>query len=386
MQKPLEGLRIIDLTHMLSGPYGAMILADLGADTVKVEPPENGENTRRLLASDPKNSIDGMGAYFFTLNRNKRSVALDLKYKQDLDRFYRLVGVADIVISNFSPGVTKKLGVDYSSLSDINPKIITCTVTGFGENGPAYQRPAFDQIAQALGGGMSITGDSPEQAMRAGIPIGDLGGGMFAVMGILAAVNARNTTGRGQHIDISMLDCQISMLNYMATMHSMSGDIPQPLGNSHFVHVPYNTFKTKTDLIVLALVGDKFWPDLVGIIDDQALRAPHFAQGPARLAAKEFIEAQITAALAHQDADYWLQRLKQANIPCARVNNMAQAMRDPQVLARNMIVDIAHPIEGGAKAPGNPIKLSDTNGDSYSPPPLLGAHNQEVFREWLGDE
>ena len=354
MQKPLEGLRIIDLTHMLSGPYGAMILADLGADTVKVEPPENGENTRRLLASDPKNSIDGMGAYFFTLNRNKRSVALDLKYKQDLDRFYSLVGVADIVISNFSPGVTKKLGVDYSSLSDINPKI--------------------------------ITGDSPEQAMRAGIPIGDLGGGMFAVMGILAAVNARNTTGRGQHVDISMLDCQISMLNYMATMHSMSGDIPQPLGNSHFVHVPYNTFKTKTDLIVLALVGDKFWPDLVGIIDDQALRAPHFAQGPARLAAKEFIEAQITAALAHQDADYWLQRLEQANIPCARVNNMAQAMRDPQVLARNMIVDIAHPIEGGAKAPGNPIKLSDTNGDSYSPPPLLGAHNQEVFREWLGDE
>ena len=386
MQKPLEGLRIIDLTHMLSGPCGAMILADLGADTVKVEPPKNGENTRRLLASDPNNSIHGMGAYFFTLNRNKRSVALDLKCQQDLDSFYRLVGAADIVISNFSPGVTKKLRIDYPTLSDINAKIITCTVTGFGENGPAFQRPAFDQIAQALGGGMSITGDSPERAMRAGIPIGDLGGGMFAVMGILAAVNARNTTGRGQHVDISMLDCQISMLNYMATMHSMSGEIPQPLGNSHFVHVPYNTFKTKTDLIVLALVGDNFWPALVDIIDDPALRAPRFKEGPARLAEKQLIEARITAVLADQDADYWLQRLEQANIPCARVNNMAQAMRDPQVLARNMIVDIAHPIEGSAKAPGNPIKLSDTNGDSYSPPPLLGADNQEVFREWLGDE
>ena len=386
MQKPLEGLRIIDLTHMLSGPYGAMILADLGADTVKVEPPKNGENTRRLLASDPNNSIHGMGAYFFTLNRNKRSVALDLKCQQDLDSFYRLVGAADIVISNFSPGVTKKLRIDYPTLSDINPKIITCTVTGFGENGPAFQRPAFDQIAQALGGGMSITGDSPERAMRAGIPIGDLGGGMFAVMGVLAAVNARNTTGRGQHVDISMLDCQISMLNYMATMHSMSGEIPQPLGNSHFVHVPYNTFKTKTDLIVLALVGDKFWPALVDMIDDQALRAPRFAQASSRLAEKEFIEARITAVLADQEADYWLPRLEKANIPCARVNNMAQAMRDPQVLARNMIVDIAHPIEGGAKAPGNPIKLSDTNGESYSPPPLLGADNQEVFREWLGDE
>lgn len=386
MQKPLEGLRIIDLTHMLSGPYGAMILADLGADTVKVEPPTNGENTRRLLAADPNNSIHGMGAYFFTLNRNKRSVTLDLKCQQDLDKFYRLVGAADIVISNFSPGVTKKLRIDYPTLSDVNTKIITCTVTGFGENGPAFQRPAFDQIAQALGGGMSITGDNPERVMRAGIPIGDLGGGMFAVMGILAAVNARNTTGRGQHVDISMLDCQISMLNYMATMHSMSGDIPQPLGNSHFVHVPYNTFKTKTDLIVLALVGDNFWPALVDIIDDQALRAPRFKEGPARLAEKQFIETQITAALADQDADYWLQRLEQANIPCARVNNLAQAMRDPQVLARNMIVDIAHPIEGSAKAPGNPIKLSDTNGDSYSPPPLLGADNQEVFREWLGDE
>jgi crotonobetainyl-CoA:carnitine CoA-transferase CaiB-like acyl-CoA transferase len=327
-----------------------------------------------------------MGAYFFTLNRNKRSVALDLKCQQDLDSFYRLVGAADIVISNFSPGVTKKLRIDYPTLSDINPKIITCTVTGFGENGPTFQRPAFDQIAQALGGGMSITGDSPERAMRAGIPIGDLGGGMFAVMGVLAAVNARNTTGRGQHVDISMLDCQISMLNYMATMHSMSGEIPQPLGNSHFVHVPYNTFKTKTDLIVLALVGDKFWPALVDMIDDQALRAPRFAQASSRLAEKEFIEARITAVLADQEADYWLPRLEKANIPCARVNNMAQAMRDPQVLARNMIVDIAHPIEGGAKAPGNPIKLSDTNGESYSPPPLLGADNQEVFREWLGDE
>jgi crotonobetainyl-CoA:carnitine CoA-transferase CaiB-like acyl-CoA transferase len=327
-----------------------------------------------------------MGAYFFTLNRNKRSVALDLKCQQDLDSFYRLVGAADIVISNFSPGVTKKLRIDYPTLSDINAKIITCTVTGFGENGPAFQRPAFDQIAQALGGGMSITGDSPERAMRAGIPIGDLGGGMFAVMGILAAVNARNTTGRGQHVDISMLDCQISMLNYMATMHSMSGEIPQPLGNSHFVHVPYNTFKTKTDLIVMALVGDNFWPALVDIIDDPALRAPRFKEGPARLAEKQLIEARITAVLADQDADFWLQRLEQANIPWARVNNMAQAMRDPQVLARNMIVDIAHPIEGSAKAPGNPIKLSDTNGDSYSPPPLLGADNQEVFREWLGDE
>jgi crotonobetainyl-CoA:carnitine CoA-transferase CaiB-like acyl-CoA transferase len=244
MKKPLEGIRMLDLTHMLSGPYGAMIISDLGADTVKVEPPESGEGTRRLLEKDPNNSIDGMGAYFFTLNRNKRSVTLDLKSEEGLSQFYELVKAADVVMNNFSAGVTKKLKIDYETLSKVNPRIITCTVTGFGETGPACKRPAFDQIAQALGGGMSITGNNPEDVIRAGIPIGDLGGGMFAVMGILAAINARHTTGRGQHVDISMLDCQLSMMNYMATMHSMSGDIPGPLGNSHFVHVPYNTFKT----------------------------------------------------------------------------------------------------------------------------------------------
>lgn len=385
MQKPLEGLRILDLTHMLSGPFGSMILADLGADTVKIEPPQSGEGTRRLLEQDPNNSIDGMGAYFFTLNRNKRSVALDLKSELGLKTFYRLAGAADIVINNFSPGVVKKLGIDYATLVDINSRIITCTITGFGETGPCHQRPAFDQIAQALGGGMSITGNSPDQAMRAGIPIGDLGGGMFAVMGILAAVNARHTTGRGQHIDISMLDCQISMLNYMATMCSMSGDIPKPLGNSHFVHVPYNTFATKTDLIVLALVGDRFWPALLDVVDDDELRTSRFLSAPARLAEKAYIEKRITTKFVNQDADYWLQKLELAHIPCARVNNISQAMQDPQVLARDMIVDVAHPIAGSVKVPGNPIKLSDTNGESYTPPPLLGADTEGVLRDWLGD-
>ena len=383
MKKPLEGIKMLDLTHMLSGPYGAMIIADLGADTVKVEPPNTGEGTRRLLEKDPNNSIDGMGAYFFTLNRNKRSITLDLKSDEGLNQFYELVKVADVVMNNFSAGVTKKLKIDYENLSKVNPRIITCTVTGFGETGPACKRPAFDQIAQALGGGMSITGNNPEDVIRAGIPIGDLGGGMFAVMGILAAINARHTTGRGQHVDISMLDCQLSMMNYMATMHSMSGDIPGPLGNSHFVHVPYNTFKTKTDMIVIACVGDQFWPPLLELLDDEDLRDSRFEFAPSRLKEKAYIEERINNVLINERAGYWLEKLENARIPCARVNNVSQAMSDPQIMARNMVVDLKHPLKGSAQVPGNPIKLSETNEDSYSPPPLLGAHNDEVLKEWL---
>ena len=383
MKKPLEGIKMLDLTHMLSGPYGAMIIADLGADTVKVEPPNTGEGTRRLLEKDPKNSIDGMGAYFFTLNRNKRSITLDLKSDEGLNQFYELVKVADVVMNNFSAGVTKKLKIDYENLSKVNPRIITCTVTGFGETGPACKRPAFDQIAQALGGGMSITGNNPEDVIRAGIPIGDLGGGMFAVMGILAAINARHTTGRGQHVDISMLDCQLSMMNYMATMHSMSGEIPGPLGNSHFVHVPYNTFKTKTDMIVIACVGDQFWPPLLDLLDDKELRDSRFKFAPSRLKEKAYIEERINNVLINERAGYWLEKLENARIPCARVNNVSQAMSDPQIMARNMVVDLKHPLKGSAQVPGNPIKLSETNEDSYSPPPLLGAHNDEVLKEWL---
>ena len=383
MKKPLEGIKMLDLTHMLSGPYGAMIIADLGADTVKVEPPNTGEGTRRLLEKDPNNSIDGMGAYFFTLNRNKRSITLDLKSDEGLNQFYELVKVADVVMNNFSAGVTKKLKIDYENLSKVNPRIITCTVTGFGETGPACKRPAFDQIAQALGGGMSITGNNPEDVIRAGIPIGDLGGGMFAVMGILAAINARHTTGRGQHVDISMLDCQLSMMNYMATMHSMSGDIPGPLGNSHFVHVPYNTFKTKTDMIVIACVGDQFWPPLLDLLDDKELRDSRFEFAPSRLKEKAYIEERINNVLINERAGYWLEKLENARIPCARVNNVSQAMSDPQIMARNMVVDLKHPLKGSAQVPGNPIKLSETNEDSYSPPPLLGAHNDEVLKEWL---
>ncbi|MEM1190389.1 MAG: CoA transferase [Pseudomonadota bacterium] len=383
MTKPLEGLRILDLTHMLSGPYGGMLLADLGAETIKIEPLK-GEGTRRLLATDPRNSLDGQGAYYLTLNRNKQSVAIDLKTEAGLEVFYDLVRTSDVVLENFSAGVARKLRIDYDRLSAINPRIITCGISGFGSAGPSYQRPAFDQVVQALGGGMSITGQSSAEPTRAGIPIADLGGGMFGVMGILAALYERERSGRGQHVDISMLDCQISMLNYMATMYFLSGDTPEPIGNSHFVHVPYNSYPTADGHIIIAVIFDGFWTNLLEVINEPAFRDDKYLTQPGRLEDKAFIDARLAEIFSTQPSEYWLQRLEEKRIPCARVNRVDEALADEQVLARNMVVELHHPNGASTKGPGNPIKLSRTDEESFSPAPLLGQHTQDVLCGLLG--
>lgn len=378
MNKPLNGIRVLDLTHMLSGPYCGMLLADLGAETIKVEPPQ-GEGTRKLLATDPKNSLDGMGAYFLTLNRNKQSMCIDLKSEEGKQVFYKLVANADVVINNFGAGVPERLGIDYTKLSEINPRIITCSITGFGNSGPSYKRPAFDQVAQATGGGMSITGENSEHPVRAGIPIGDLGGGMFAVMGIQAALVERATSGKGQDVDISMLDCQISMLNYMATMHFLSGENPYPIGNSHFVHVPYNTFKTADGFIVIAVIFDNFWKNLNEVVCCPEFDDPKYDTQPGRFAGKAFIEEQLNRILSQRDTAYWLEQLEAKRIPCAPVNKLSDALNDEQVLHRNMVIDLHHPNGNSTKGPGNPIKLSRTNEESFTPAPLLGEQTQHVM-------
>lgn len=382
--KALAHIRLLDLTHMLSGPYAGMMLADLGAETVKIEPPGAGEGTRRLLENDPRHSLNGFGAYFLTLNRNKKSVTLNLKSERGLALFYDLVRHADVVLSNFSAGVTERLKIDYPRLSAINPRIITCTVTGFGETGPGKDRPAFDMVAQAMGGGMSITGQPGNPPTRSGIPIGDLGGGLMAVIGVLSALAARQHTGRGQHVDISMLDAQISLLNYMATMYCLSGDIPGMLGNGHFVHVPYDAFQCADGYIIIAVITDNFWAALMELIPDPELNLPENQRQPGRWKNKAFINQRLNEILSAHPQAYWLEKLHAARIPCAPVNNLAQALSDPQVLARNMLVSVAHPLGGTAHMPGNPIKLSDTYEDTYAPPPLLGQHTEEILRGWLG--
>ncbi|MCM8735232.1 CoA transferase [Azospirillum sp. A1-3] len=381
---PLNGIRLIDLTHMLSGPYGTMLLTDLGAETIKVEPPGRGEGTRQLLAGDPDYSRHGMGAYFLTLNRGKRSVCIDLKSEEGRGVFLDLVRKSDVVFDNFSAGVTERLGIDFASLSAVNPRIVTCSVTGFGGNGPDPNRPAFDQVVQAMGGGMSITGLPDGPPLRSGIPIGDLGGGLFGALGVLAALQERERTGVGRHVDVSMLDVQISLLNYMGTMHLMSGNVPERLGNGHFVHVPYNTFQTADGHIIIACIGDAFFERLLPVIGRPELDAPEYRRQPGRYADKARIERIVAEELIKDSSANWLARLREARVPCGPVNDFAQAMSDPQVVARDMVVEVPLSQGGSVRMPGNPIKLSGGEADRFTAPPELGQDTDTVLETLLG--
>jgi len=382
--KPLDRTVVLDLTHMLSGPFCTMVLADMGATTIKIEPPGRGEATRVLLADDPNYSVDGMGAYFMTLCRNKKSVAIDLKQAEGLALFYRLVRCADVVVDNFGPGVTRRLKIDFDALVPINPRIISCSVTGFGQSGPAADRTSFDLVAQGVGGGMSLTGELDGRALRAGIPIGDLGGGLFAAIGILAALQGRERTGRGQSVDISMVDCQVSLLNYMATMYLMSGKQPGRLGNGHFVHIPYDTFATRSRDLILAVLTDEQWRATAEVLDVPSLKDVRYATRAGRWANSAELLAALRERLTQDSCEAWSEKFERARVPCAPVNDIAHALIDPQVVAREMVVDVQ--LSGGRKVrmPGNPIKFSDDAGGVFAPPPRLGQDTDDVLQQILG--
>ena len=373
---------------MLAGPYAGMVLADLGAEVVKVEPLGSGEMTRGLLKNDPNYSFKNFGAYFLTLNRNKKSVSIDLKNKKGLEVFYDLVRSADVVLNNFSAGVVSKLKIDFENLSSINPKIITCSITGFGETGPHSTRPAYDQIVQAYSGGMSITGKDAKSPTRAGIPIGDLGSGLYSVVGILSALYSREKTQKGQHIDLSLLDVQISLLTYMATMQTLSGIDPEPIGNAHFVHVPYNSFTTSDGFVVIAVITDEFWQSLKSVVKVGTLDDSKFDSSIDRLKNQAFIENELNKVLSTQTSDHWIDKLNKAKVPCAPINKFSDALNDEQVKHRNMIVEVEHPDGGFVKMPGNPVKMSYTNEESYSSPPHLGTDTREILKNWskYGDD
>ena len=380
--KPLSHIKILDLTHMLSGPYATQLLADLGASTIKIEPPKKGEGTRRLLEKDPAHSIDGMGAYFLTLGRNKKSVCIDLKQESGIALFYQLVKKADVVVYNFRAGVAEKLGINYGKLMEINPAIITCSITGFGETGPNKDAVSFDLVAQATGGGMSITG-SEDSPLRSGIPTGDLGGGLMGSIGILTALESRHQTGKGQHIDISMQDAQISMLNYMATMYFLSGKQPPAIGNSHFVHVPYDTFKTQDGHIILAIITDGLWKKFMALMDLKELDTKENSEQPGRWKNRELIMEKVSTMLLTKENSHWLSQLQKEGIPCAPVNSFEGALTDPHVLSRNMVVEVSHPSGKTVKQVGNPIKLSENRKETFSPPPLLGQDTAAVLKDLL---
>jgi len=382
--KPLNGIKVIDLTHMLAGPYAGMVIADLGAEVVKVEPLPPGDITRNLLSSDPNYSFKGFGAYHLTLNRNKKSISLDLKSEEGLQTFYDLVKSADVVLNNFSAGVVSKLKIDFESLQKVNPRIVTCSITGFGETGPHSSRPAYDQIVQAYSGGMSITGPDANTPTRAGIPIGDLGSGLYGVIGILSALLSREKTNVGQHIDMSLLDVQISLLTYMATMQTLSNIDPEPIGNAHFVHVPYNSFTTANGFVVIAVITDAFWEALLEVVNIDSLKDPKFNKSVDRLKNQEFIESELNKVLSTNSSEHWIKALNDAKVPCAPINTFSQALSDEQVIHRNMVVEVEHPDGGKVKMPGNPVKLSYTNEDSYTPPPHLGKDTKKILQDWAG--
>jgi crotonobetainyl-CoA:carnitine CoA-transferase CaiB-like acyl-CoA transferase len=382
--KALSGVRMLELTHMVSGPYAGMLLADLGAETIKVEPPGRGEMTRELMVEDPKFNVEGMGPYFLSLNRNKMSVTIDLKSEQGLMLFYDLVRLSDIVLNNFRVGVVERLKIDHQRLAEINPRIITCSISGFGETGPDKDLPSYDMVAQAMSGMMSITGQPDGPPTRAGIPIADMFGSLMGVTGILAALVARNETGRGQHLDISMLDAQISTLNYAVTIYHLSNEIPTRLGNAHINHVPYDVYPCQDGHIVLAVVTDEFWSKLVEILELPELNTEENRIRSGRVKNRDLINQELGRKLITRRRKYWLEKMRTAGIPSGPVNDFAEAFDEPQVKARNMMIEVEYPQDERVRMPGNPVKLSDTGVDSYTPSPRLGEHNQKIFGDLLG--
>ena len=365
---------------MLAGPYTTMILADLGAEVVKIEQPKTGDITRNLLKDDPKYSLDGIGAYHLTLGRNKKSVELDLKSEEGLKLFKELAEVADVVVDNFSQGVTKRLGIDHQSLKEVNPKIITCSISGFGDT--EVNRPAYDNLIQGYAGAMSITGTDKENPVKSGIPIADLGAGLYAVIGILSAIQSREKNDSGEHVDISMLDTQVSLLTYMATMHFLSGENPEPIGNQHMNHVPFNSYKTSDGFIQIGVVAEDFWPSLIEALDLRQLDTEENKVRSGRLKNREHIDQAVQEVFITNTTEHWLKTLQEHRVPCGPINTLSETFQDADLLKRNMIVEVLQDSGASVKMPGNPVKISNHD-EEFRRSPKLGEHTSEIFKDWL---
>ncbi len=379
MAPPIAGIRILDLSQMLAGPYGTMILADLGAEVIKIERPGGGDIARGM----PPHFFHGESVYFISMGRNKKSLCLDLKAGEGLELFYRLVRLSDVVYDNFRSGILEKLRIDYETLKQINPRIISCSVTGYGHTGPFKDRPAFDLIIQARGGIMSYTGEPGRMPVRMGAPMGDLGGGLFAVQGVLAALYQREKTGLGQKVDIGLLDCQISLLIYRGLYSLYAGEVARPVGSGHVSANPIRAFHTKTFDIVIDANTDKFFVELCEGLSLQELASdPRFLTRADRLKNKDALYALLDAAFLQKTGEEWLEILE-ARVPIGPINTVDMALRDPQVRSRNMVVETTHPCGEKMKLLGNPIKMSQRGEEAYDPPPGIGEHTEQILRQLL---
>jgi crotonobetainyl-CoA:carnitine CoA-transferase CaiB-like acyl-CoA transferase len=372
---PLEGVRILELGQIIAGTYGSQVLSDLGAEVIKIETPEG--DLGRIPSVAPYRGESGL---FLTFNRNKQSVVINLKTEAGRKVFYDLVKLADVVIDNFRPGVLERLKIDYPTLSALNPRIIQCSVTGFGEAGEYRDFPAVDIIIQAISGYMAITGEPGRPPVRTGIPIADLSGGIFSCKAILAALFARERTGEGRRIELSMFDGMLNLLTYMGTMWLTNGELPQPPGSSHEYTVPWQAFAVKDGYVVVATRQDAFWIKLCQALGEPDLAGdPRFATNQARVENRAILVPRLEAILAKKTVDEWMALFKQFDVPAAPVNNLDRAFAEPPVAERNMIVEYDHPTVGKVRLPGNPIRMSGMEGTISKPAPRLGEHTDAVL-------
>jgi CoA:oxalate CoA-transferase len=373
----LAGTKVIDLSMNLSGPYGAMLLADMGCEVIKIEPP-SGDPTRAIHPMK-----GGMSLHFASINRNKRSVVINLKSEQGREVLLDLLANADVAFNNFRPEVMERLGLSFEALHARNPGLVYCSLTGYGKDGPRRLTPAYDLAIQALSGGMSLTGYEGQLPARAGIPIADLCGGTFAVIGILAALVRRATSGEGCEVETSLLDAQISFLTYWAAFALNSDSVPGPQGGGNTNVMPYGPVKASDGYLVIAVYGEQFWPKICNALNRPELIAdPRFEKNHERVKNRVELQEIIDSEFARLTVDEWLQILQEADVPCNRINNVLEAMREPQVLARDLLTEVMIGDEMCGFA-GNPIKQSPRVRTPGTSPPELGEHTAEVLREWL---
>jgi CoA:oxalate CoA-transferase len=382
MSGPLEGIRVLDLTWVLAGPFASMILGDLGAEVIKVERPPYGDVAR---TTGP--IVNGESCYFFSINRGKKSVCLDLKAERGRELFLRLAGLSDVVMENFTPGTIDKLGLGYDVLLKHNPRLIYAATSGFGQTGPERLRPALDIVVQGMGGVMSITGEPDGPPLRPGLSLGDIAAGLYTAIGVVAALHERERSGQGQMIDVAMLDCQVAILENAFIRYFATGELPKPIGSRHPLATPFQAFPTSDGWIVLALSWgvENQWElfcatiGRVDLIDDPrfdtpALRTEHHAE----------LEPILNEVMRQKATNEWLREFDAIGLPCGPLNNIAQAAGQPQVVARRMLVEVEHPRIGRLKLPDTPVKLSRTPGGIKGPSPALGQDTYEVLSSLLG--
>jgi len=374
----LSHITVLDLTRVLSGPYCTMLLADMGARVIKVEQPGKGDDTR---AWGPP-FLHGESAYFLSINRNKESVTLDFKTPAGRDILEQLIGRADVLIENFRPGTLTKLGLDYAAVAARHPRLVYCSISGFGHTGPRAAEPGYDAVMQAEGGLMSITGAADGPPFRLGVAIADIVSGMFAAQGVTAALFARTTTGRGQNVDIAMLDSVAALLTYQAGIYFATGTPPARMGNRHPTIVPYETFAASDGEFVLAVGNDDQWRRFCGVAELDP--EDRFATNHQRVTAYGELRPILDARLRSRPRAHWIERLTAAGVPCGSVRDLGELFADPQMAARQMIAGVEHSLVGPLRVLGTPLKLSDTPPTIRTAPPTLGQHTDAVLSGDLG--